>query len=480
MNLTVSKGNFVTGGTVQPAGAGSLPSAFDVTGLAVASMAAAGTAVAQLSGRLGVRTPQVTVDRALASAWFGLSFRPDGWELPPAWDSIAGDYPCADGWIRLHTNAPHHRAAALAVLGLPAHADRARVSLAVAARQGEELEAAIVAANGCAAVMRSRQQWLDHPQGAALAAEPLVLWGRERRVPPFGRHDAGPRRRGSGPSAGSGLGDGVLVGSVAPGGIATPHRPLAGVRVLDLTRVIAGPVATRFLALYGAEVLRIDPPDWNEPALEAEMTLGKQCARLDVKSPSGLARLEELLAGADIVIHGYRPDALDRLGLSDEALAERHPGLVNIALDAYGWDGPWALRRGFDSLVQMSCGIAHAGMEHFGRDRPFPLPAQALDHATGYLTAAAAIDAWRERLDGRVRNARLSLARTAVDLMRTGPSLDAADLPADESFAWEPENTVWGPGHRLPQAVTVDGVPAWTSVEARGYGSAEAAWAGGS
>ncbi|MDQ0279436.1 crotonobetainyl-CoA:carnitine CoA-transferase CaiB-like acyl-CoA transferase [Arthrobacter silviterrae] len=460
MNLTVGNGNFATDSRVQLTGTGSLPSAFDVTGLAVASMAAAGTAVAQLCGRLGNLTPAVAVDRALASAWFGLSFRPDGWDLPPVWDSIAGDYPTADGWIRLHTNAPHHRAAALAVLGLPAGAEREHVARAVASRSGVELEDAIVAANGCAAVMHSRQQWLAHPQGAAIAAEPLVHWGPERRVPPFGRHDAGARRVGPRPAV-------------------TPARPLAGVRVLDLTRVIAGPVATRFLALYGADVLRIDPPDWIEPGLEPEMTLGKHCARLDVKSPSGLARLEELLAGADIFIHGYRPDALDRLGLSDAVLAGRHPALVNVALDAYGWTGPWAQRRGFDSLVQMSCGIAHAGMEHFGRDLPFPLPVQALDHATGYLTAAAAIDAWRERLDGRVRNARLSLARTAVELMRTGPSLDASDLPAAESFAWEAESTGWGPGQRLPQAVVVDGVPARTSVEARGYGSAVAAWAGG-
>ncbi|WP_287933978.1 CoA transferase [Arthrobacter sp.] len=485
MDLTVTDANFAAPEHVQLTGQGSLPSAFDVTGLAVASLAAAGTAVARLASRLAATphaaaTPQVTVDRALASAWFGLSFTPTGWELPPAWDSIAGDYPCADGWIRLHTNAPHHRAAALAVLRLPPDAAREQVAETVATWAGEELEAGIVSADGCAAMMRTRRQWLDHPQGAALAAEPLVHRGAGRRVPPFGRHDAGTRRRGSLAGARLGTAPAVAAPTAArPLAVPTAARPLAGVRVLDLTRVIAGPVATRFLALYGAEVLRIDPPDWNEPALEPEMTLGKHCARLDAKTPEGLARLAELLAGADIFIHGYRPDALDRLGLSDAALAERHPALVNIALDAYGWTGPWALRRGFDSLVQMSCGIAHAGMEHFDRDRPFPLPVQALDHATGYLTAAAAIDAWRERLDGTVHNARLSLARTAMELMRTGPGAESGDLPADDTFAWEPEDTDWGPGLRLPAAVVVDGVPAWTGVQARGYGSADAAWPDG-
>ncbi|MGO4384998.1 CoA transferase [Specibacter sp. RAF43] len=473
MNLTVINANFTVPDGVRVIGAGTLPSAFDVTGLAVASLAAAGQAVAELSRRLGAPRPELTVDRALASAWFGMSFTPTGWDLPPVWDAIAGDYRCADGWIRLHTNAPHHRAAALAALGLAPDADRARVGAAVAGWSGEDLELAVVAANGCAALMRSRPQWLAHPQGAAVAAEPLVAWSAPRTVPPVPRtllpragDDAGPGPSGS-PATGGGPGR------------ATPGRPLAGVRVLDLTRVIAGPVATRFLAMYGATVLRIDPPDWNEPALEAEMTVGKCCARLDLRTPEGLRRLQELMAGADILIHGYRPDALEKLGLSDAHLAGRHPGLVNIALDAYGWSGPWAGRRGFDSLVQMSCGLADAGMNHFDKDKPFPLPVQALDHATGYLVAAAALDAWRARLDGTVRTAKLSLVRTAVELLRTGPSRQPDALPAAATFARLPENTRWGPGLRLPSALVVDGVPARTTVEARGYGSAAPAWPAG-
>jgi crotonobetainyl-CoA:carnitine CoA-transferase CaiB-like acyl-CoA transferase len=451
MDLTIASGAFAVPHDVRITGAGALPSAFDVSGLAVASLAAAGEAVAGLVHEHGAPRPGVAIDRDLAAHWFGMSFKPVGWELPSPWDSIAGDYACADGWIRLHTNAPHHRAAALAVLGLPADADRARVAAVVLGWDGQELEDAVVSANGCAALMRSPQQWLAHPQGAAVVAEPLVQWGQARQVE---AHDAG---------------------AWGHGRPATAQRPLAGVRVLDLTRVIAGPVATRFMAQYGAQVLRIDPPDWQEPALEPEMTVGKHCARLDVKTPGGLAQLRALLADADIFIHGYRPDALDRLGLSDDALAELHPGLVTVALDAYGWSGPWANRRGFDSLVQMSCGIAQAGMEHFGADKPHPLPVQALDHATGYLAAAAAITAWRARLGGTARNARLSLARTAVELMRTGPAAGEA-LPPRDSFALLAENTAWGPGLRLPPAVAIDGVQARTGVEAKGYGSAAPAW----
>ncbi|ALO67700.1 hypothetical protein AS189_15950 [Arthrobacter alpinus] len=435
-------------------GTGALPSAFDVTGFAVTAMAEAGQAVTDLTQRLGAAPPDVCVDRDLASFWFGMSFTPVGWTLPPVWDVIAGDYRCADGWIRLHTNARHHKAAVLQVLGLESGADRATVVAAVVQWNGEALENAVVAANGCAALMRSPEEWRQHPQGRAVSVEPLIAWGDPRAVPEL-RDDSG------------------ASGRFRP---ATPRRPLNGVRVLDLTRIIAGPVATRFLASFGAQVLRIDPPDWEEPVLEAELTVGKRCARLDLKSPDGLAALHELLAGADIFIHGYRGDALDNLGISADVLARRYPNLIDVALNAYGWGGPWANRRGFDSLVQMSCGIAHLGMAYFGSATPHPLPVQALDHATGYLCAAAAINAWSDRLDGTVRNASLSLARTAVELMQTPPSDPDAPAPELDLTELVPENTQWGPGLRLPPAVRISGTEPVFDVPAQGLGWAQPRW----
>lgn len=452
--MDVDNGKFKPPERVTVTGAGTLPAAFDVSGLAVTAMAEAGQAVADLAQRFGAAPPDVCVDRGLASLWFGMSFTPVGWTLPPVWDAIAGDYRCADGWIRLHTNAPHHRAAALQVLGLEADADRAKVAAAVELWHGEALENAVVAANGCAALMRSPAAWLAHQQGQAVADEPLIAWGGPRDIPDL--------RDGAGASARSQPPD--------------PQRPLNGVRVLDLTRIIAGPVATRFLASYGAQVLRIDPPDWEEPVLGAELTVGKRCARLDLKSPDGLMALHELLAGADIFIHGYRGDALDRLGISADVLATRNPNLIDVALNAYGWEGPWKDRRGFDSLVQMSCGIADAGMAHFGSATPHPLPVQALDHATGYLCAAAAINAWCDRLDGTVRCARLSLARTAVELMRTGPSDPDGPAPELDHASLIPENTKWGPGLRLPPAIRISGVEPLFEVPALGLGWAEPRW----
>ncbi|MFE7838520.1 CoA transferase, partial [Streptomyces sp. NPDC057474] len=205
----------------------------------------------------------------------------------------------------------------------------------------------------------------------------------------------------------------------------------AGVRVLDLTRVIAGPVATRTLALLGADVLRVDPPGMPEILDQhADTGFGKRSATLDLAADPGA--FEALLADADVVVTGYRPGALDRFGLSPEALTERRPGLVVAQLSAWGAYGPWAGRRGFDSLVQVASGIATV---EGSVEQPGALPAQALDHGTGYLLAAAVLRALTERLDGGgSRVVRLALARTAAwltDGIERGPDgVDVYDGPA--------------------------------------------------
>jgi len=411
-------------------GEGSLPSAYAVTEFASGAVAAAATATQRLVEALGGGTREVVVDRRLASLWFAWTLRPEGWTVPGPWDPIAGDYPTVDGWIRLHTNAPHHRDAALRVLGVQPARDA--VAGAVGRWAASELERAVVDAGGCAAEMRSAAAWTVHPQGRAVAAERL-LDRRSVGSEPVRRHLA-----------------------------ATPERPLAGVRVLDLTRVLAGPVATRFLAGLGADVLRLDPPWWEEAAVAPEVTLGKRCHRVDLRAGQGAAMVRTLLRDADIVVHGYRPGALAGLGLDEQDRRELAPGLVDVSLCAYGHAGPWSGRRGFDSLVQMSCGIAHEGMVRGGGERPFPLPVQALDHATGYLLAMAAIDGWTDRLtSGRGSTSTASLARTATLLMG-GPSGDLGASIAPAAAADEDptvESTSWGPAHRLRPPVVLDGVP---------------------
>lgn len=427
-------------------GNGDLPSVFRVTDLASASIAAASLAVAELVQQRSGTLPDVHVDRRLASFWFASSIRPLGWSPAAPWDPVAGDYATSDGWIRLHTNAPHHRAAAERVLG--EQADRQTMAAAVSRWAKAALEAAIVEAGGCAAEMRSIAEWQTHPQGIALAGEPLAHLATTE--------------------AGS-----------TPDWAVSAARPLAGIRVLDLTRVLAGPVASRFLAGYGANVLRIDPPDWNEPGVVPEVTLGKRCARLDLKSPNDRTRFHALFESADVLLHGYRADSLERLGFDSSTRSRLNPGLVDVSLNAYGWSGPWRNRRGFDSLVQMSAGIADAGMRGASAERPVPLPVQALDHATGYLMAAAAVRGIARRMgDGRGSTAQFALARTARLLVEEGhqPSSSSVTRESESDLAAGIERTPWGDARRLSPPVSIDGTPMRWDLPATELGSSEPVW----
>ncbi|MFP3515342.1 CoA transferase [Pseudomonas sp. SIMBA_077] len=426
---------------------GALPSAYRVTELASASMAAVALSIAKLRAlNSGQPIESVEVDRRLASLWFSSSLRPSGWKVPSLWDAVAGDYRTKDGWIRLHTNAPHHRSAAEHILG--AQTDKASMAKAVAQWDKLALESAIVEAGGCAAQMRSPEQWSQHPQGRAVADEPLIHLDRRACVNVSSR-------------------------------AVDPARPLAGIKVLDLTRVLAGPIATRCLAAYGAQVLRIDSPDWNEPGVVPEVTLGKRLIRMNLRDQVALQTFKQLLASADVMVHGYRADALENLGLGSAVRQEINPHLIDISLNAYGWSGPWRNRRGFDSLVQMSSGIAYTGMQQAQAEQPVPLPVQALDHATGYLMAAAAIVGITERLHAHtVLHARLSLARTAQLLREQGVQgpRNAFAVETDADIAPALEHTAWGDARRLFWPIKIQGCDAKWALPAHELGSDTAQW----
>lgn len=413
-------GNALSLDNIPVQGSAELPSWYRVSDLAQYVIQAVANALKQYCELSGFEIGELSVDRNLASHWFRCSVKPTGWQLPPTWDEIAGYYQTRDGgWIQLHTNAPHHCAAALAVLDAPKQ--RQAVADSVRQWQSQTLENEIVAAGGCAATLRSSSEWLSHPQGRAVSQSPLVEW--EYR-------------------AESDIDEPLL-----PGG-----APFTGIRVLDLTRIIAGPVATRTLAAFGADVLRLDPPEWHEDGNLVEMTIGKRCAGIDLKTPKGQQKLRSLVQDADVLVHGYRPGALQVLGFGSDALLEINPGLIEVSLCAWGWQGPFAGRRGFDSLVQTGSGIAWHGMRRSGASKPEPLPVQALDHATGYLMAACAINALTaRRLTGQVCRARLSLAATG-HLLQQWPCEKAA-LPfedaGDERYRKLPETTCWGQLKRL-------------------------------
>lgn len=425
----------VTGGAGPDGRAAPLGGPLATGELATATAGAALLAAAELAqARTGTR-PAAALDAAHVAVAFTSErhVRCDGASPGTPFDPLSAFLPSADGWVRLHANYPHHRAALMRALGHP-RAAGAGVPAAVAQRTGAELEAALAAAGGCAAAVRDAAAWAAEDAGAALAGRPLLdlepgLAGAAPELPP--------------PPDGAG-----------------PARPAAGLRVLDLTRVIAGPVGTRLLAALGADVLRVDAPRHAELAPAwLDTGPGRRSAHLQLRDRPDRERLHRLLDDADVLIMGYRPGALDRFGLGADALAEQHPQLCTVTLSAWGERGPWRGRRGFDSLVQAATGIAAACAPQDG-GRPGALPAQALDHGTGYLIAAAALRALTLRArEQRASHARLALARTATWLLEQGRADDAAAaIPAPDRYRTVLPSALGEVGVVRPPG-TLDGLP---------------------
>jgi hypothetical protein len=444
---------------------GGLPSRLPAEDVALAcagaALLAAAALHAQRGGDSGSRgSPVVRLDRGhVAAAFRSEAFlRVDGQPAGPGFAPLSRFWRAADGWVRTHGNYPWHRAALLRALGCAgdAEGDPEAVAAAIAelgARQAEDL---VTGAGGVAAAVRDEASWRAEPPGQAVAATALVEATSVAGAPPRWRQA------------------GAL--------------PASGIRVLDLTRVIAGPVATRYLGALGADVLRLDPPDRPELTMQTyDGLLAKRSALLDFGVDGGHDRLHDLLSGADVLVHGYRPHALDRFGLDPQTLAERHPGLVVVSLSAWGSRGPWGGRRGFDSIVQAASGIALA--ESGDGERPGALPCQLLDHGTGYLCAAAALQALaRQSARGGTQFRELSLARTAHWLLgqpretlprETLPRETAGTPPPgdDDDQGWltrvdsaaGPVTTVLPPGRLDDEPLT------WPRPLSR-YGADDAAW----
>jgi crotonobetainyl-CoA:carnitine CoA-transferase CaiB-like acyl-CoA transferase len=408
-------------------------SPYQVAEAAVASIGVALASVAALDEQRSGRAAEVLLDGRHAAAAFQSErfLRLGSGDEPDLWDPIAGNYPTADGWIRLHTNLPHHRDAVVGVLGV--EPERAAVAAAAARWPSEELETTVIAAGGVAARMRTVEEWLRHPQRAAVLRRPLV------DLVTTGRADGPPARLRAG-------------------------RVLDGVRVLDLSRVIAGPVAGRFLASFGADVIRVDPPLEDGSLLEIETGAGKRRTSIDLRKQGDRRRFEELVSGADVLLEGFRPGALADIGYPDPRLRARNPSLVIGHLAAFSDRGPWAARRGFDSIVQVATGMAHrCGFDP--TTGPGKLPAQALDHASGYLLAAGLVAGLARRVqESEASTVRVSLARTGAWLTDLG----TRDRPMGSSVPAVPDlldrwpGTAWGTVEQLrPVGRVADRPAAW-------------------
>lgn len=373
-----------------------LPSSFAVGTAMQASVAASALAAAEVWRARSGRTQRVGVDmRAAAIAARSERYlQIDGKPAPELWDKIAGAYRCGDGrYVRLHTNFPHHRDGVLKLLGCAY--DKAAVAEALQGWKAFDFEEAAAKANLVVAAMRTFDEWDAHSQGQAIAALPLMSIER------IG--DAAPRAwpQGTWPQG---------------------ARPLAGIKVLDLTRIIAGPVGTMTLAVHGADVMLVTSPNLPSVApLVIDTGRGKLSAQIDLHDAKGRDTFAVLLRDADIVVQGYRPGGLAALGFGPDDAAHINPGIIYVSLCAYSHQGPWAGRRGFDSLVQTASGFNDAEAKAAGIDGPKPLPAQILDHASGYLLAYGAMSALlRQRAEGGSWHVGLSLAQTGRWLRSLG------------------------------------------------------------
>jgi crotonobetainyl-CoA:carnitine CoA-transferase CaiB-like acyl-CoA transferase len=361
-----------------------LPSSFAVGTAAQVTVAASALAAAELWRLRAGRGQRVSVDMrdAAIEARSEHYLAIDGKPLPHQRDKIVGVYRCGDGrWVRLHTNMPHHRDGTLKLL--KADYDRDSVQRALDRWKAYDLEDAAANAGLVITATRSFAEWDAHPQGRAVAS-----------LPPFSIEK---------------------IGEAAPQPLAADDRPLSGIKVLDLTRVIAGPVCGRTLAAHGADVLLITAAHLAAiPDLVIDNGRGKLAAHLDLRQASARETLAGLLCEADIFVQGYRPGAIAQYGFSPEEAARIRPGIVCVSICAYSHAGPWANRRGFDSLVQNANGLNAAEAEAAGQEAPKPLPAQALDHGTGFLMAFAAMAALKRRAtEGGSWHVRCSLAQTA-------------------------------------------------------------------
>ena len=419
-----------------------LPTSFRIGDTATAALSATGLAVSDLWESRTGRRQQVTVDarRATASLRSGKYMQMDGAEVSTERNTVMGVYPTKDGrWSYLHCNFPNHRAAALNVLGVSE--DRDAVTKAVAKWNALDLEEAIIEAKGAGGMVRTMEEWAKHPQAAAIGSLPMM--------------------------------EIVKIADSPPEALPEGSRPLSGVRVLDLTRVLAGPTCARTLAEHGADVMKITAGHLpNIGYQEYDTGHGKLNAQLDLREDSDLETLRGLVRQTDVFSQGYRPGTLGGRGLSPEELAELRPGIVYISLCAFSHKGPWASRRGFDTVVQTVSGITSRQGYLFPGATPGPqfYPVSAIDYLSGYLMAFGGMVALKKRVyEGGSWLVRISLAQVGRWLVSQGeiPEPQLKDVPAEftpeEMAAWSTvSDTPMGKlGHLSPVLGLSETPPQW-------------------
>ena len=434
-----------------------LPSSFAVGVAAQSSIAAAALAATEIGAARGGANQKIGVDIRDAALECTAFFTIDG-RVPEAWDKISGLYPCGaeagePGFVRIHANFAHHRDGALKLLGLPPgdRTEKADVERALKGWRAQQFEQAASDNKLVVSALRSFAEWDAHPACAALRPQPVISFEKIGEAAPvqLSRQSAG-------------------------------EQPLAGLRVLDLTRILAGPTCGRTLAAYGADVMLINSP--NLPNIEAiiDTSRGKLSAHVDLDTDAGRAALRELARETNVFVQGYRPEGIAARGFGPDELAKLRPGIVYVSLSAYGHLGPWGNKRGFDSLVQTATGFNHAEGEAFGGG-PRALPMQILDFASGFLMAFGAQAALlRQAREGGSWHVRVSLARTGLWLRGLGRVEGGAEAPKPDVNALKRYLQSYESGYgklvAMPHAAKFSGTPAHWSRPSMPPGSHPPVW----
>jgi crotonobetainyl-CoA:carnitine CoA-transferase CaiB-like acyl-CoA transferase len=426
---------------------------FDVVEAAASVLGAIGAAASLLWEDRGGPAQPVTVRRGHAGASLtGFAFqRLEAGGTPVApWNRdrpLVALYECRDGrWVHLHGEFAHLAAATCAVLGCAVDSPREVIAGRVARWDGQNLEDALADAGTCGAMARSSEEWSGHPQA--------------RAVRPLGRVSI--EKIGEGPAV--------------PLHDETASRPLTGVRVLDLSRLLAGPTNGRTLAEHGAEVLLVNSARLtNVPAFVMDTSHGKRSSRLELDDPDGVATLQALATGADVFSQGYRGGSLERRGFGPEALAALRPGIVVVTINCYGDTGPWRLRPGWEQMAQTVSGLA---VGQGGADHPALVPAAACDYTTGYLAALGTMAALRRRAhEGGSYHVRASLCQTAAWFTTTGTGTGAATTGfGDVDSYLTTSDTPFGRLRHLSPVARLPATPARWEVPTSPVGSHPPAW----
>ena len=325
---------------------------------------------------------------------------------------------------------------------------RLRITRIMAARDAFELEAAFIARRVCGGAVRSKEEWAAHPQGQVISGLPAVTVTKIGQAPPVTLPDG--------------------------------DRPLSGVRVLDLTRVLAGPTCAKTLAEHGADVLHVSAPHLEGGGpFEMETGIGKRQAALDLNDPDQAATLHDLIAGADVFSQGYRLGTLARRGFSPAQVAQARPGIVYVSENCYGHVGPWAGRPGWEQLGQAATGMSFREGQAAADRVPRLAPAAVNDYSTGFLAAYGVMTALSRRAaEGGSWHVQVSLCQTCMWYQRLGDDNDAGatDLGDIEPFTAVMDTSDFGTIRYLTPAVRMSETPPrWDLPPAR-VGAHEPTW----